>query len=251
MLSNIFCNTRYKNLYFPHTDSTNIKKRFGKLYKTNKPVIIVIGTNSRQGKFTLQLHLRKKFIELGYSLGQIGTEPSAPLFGFDEVFHCGYNGQIHLDIPQTHIAVNDMIWNITQKDVDLIIAGTQSGFLPYNDYNAMMFPSYHQIFFSALQTDAIIVCINPYDEVEFVRRIVKAAEGISRGKVIGIVCFPVNIADSWQGGFGMRRRISEKKKNEIKRKFDYNLSEDVKVYMLDNLSDLDELALKCIRFFEE
>lgn len=90
---------QYHNIYFPKINGTNIKKRFGKLYKTDKPILTIIGTNSRQGKFTLQLYIRKRLIELGYSVGQLGTEPSAPLFGFDEVFHCGYNGQIDLDIP--------------------------------------------------------------------------------------------------------------------------------------------------------
>lgn len=258
---NIFCfdnptrildnQNNYQNakIYFPKIDSTNIKKRFGKLYKTNKPILAVIGTNSRQGKFSLQLYIRKKFMELGYSVGQLGTEPSSFLFGIDEIFHCGYNGQINLDIPQTYIAVNDLIWNITQKDIDLIIAGTQSGFLAYNDYNAMMFPAYHQIFFSALQPDAIIVCINPFDDMEFVNRTIKAAEGLSGGKVIGIVCFPIDISDGWQGNFGMRTRINEEKENEIKNKYFFN--KDIKVYMLDKSDDLDELLFKCIDYFQQ
>lgn len=195
------------------------------------------------------MYLRKKLIEFGYSVGQIGTEPSALLFGFDEIFHCGYNGQVDLDISQTYIAVNDMIWNITQKDVDLIIAGTQSGFLPYNDYNAMMFPTYHQIFFSALQPDAIIVCINPFDDIQFVNRTIKAAEGLSGGKVIGILCFPIDISESWQGNFGMKTRISEEKENEIKHK--YCSHEDIKVYMLDKSDELEELLSKCIEYFQQ
>lgn len=237
-------------IYYPKVDSTNIKKRFGKLYKTDKPILSVIGTNSSQGKFSLQLSLRKKFMELGYRVGQLGTEPSAPLFGYDEVFHCGYNGQIKLDIPQTFIAVNDMIWNITQKDVDLIIAGTQSGFLAYNDYNAMMFPAYHQIFFSALQPDAIILCINPFDEMEFVERTIKAAEGLSGGKVIGIVCFPIDISDSWQGNFGVKTRISTEKENDIKNKYSL-CHDDIKVYMLDKSDEINDLLSKCIDYFQQ
>lgn len=238
-----------KNIYCPKIDSSNIRKRFGKLYKTDKPILTVIGTNSCQGKFSLQLYLRKRFTELGYKVGQLGTEPSAQLFGMDEVFHCGYNGQINLDIPQTFVAVNDMIWNITQKNTDLIIAGTQSGFLPYNDYNAMMFPMYHQIFFSALQPDAIIVCINPFDDIEFVNRTIKTAEGLSGGDVIGLVCFPIDISDDWQGNFGVKKRITKKKENEIKNKYSY--LKDKKVYMLDNPEELDELLSKCICYFEQ
>lgn len=64
---------------------------FGKLYRNPKPVLGVFGTSSRQGKFTLQLILRKHFTELGYVIGQIGTEPTAALFEMDADFHFGYN----------------------------------------------------------------------------------------------------------------------------------------------------------------
>ncbi len=240
------CILHYKKLFFPKIDSTYLKKRFGKLYLTDKPIITVIGTNSKQGKFTLQLYLRKKFTELGYSVGQIGTEPSALLFGFDEVFHCGYNGQVDLDACQTYIAINDMIWNITQKDVDLILAGTQSGLLAYNDHNAMMFPTYHQTVFSALQTDAILLCINPYDDINFVERIIKTAEGLSGGQVLGVVCFPVNNANNWKGNFGKQVRISTAEEFELKQKY---ALKNIPVYMLDKPEELDMLVSRCVDFF--
>ena len=42
--------------------------RFGKLYRCPKPVLGIFGTSSRQGKFTLQLYLRK----------ELGSVPSCP-----------------------------------------------------------------------------------------------------------------------------------------------------------------------------
>lgn len=57
----------------------------------------------------------KKFIELGYSVGQLGTEPTSLLFGFDSIFPCGYNGHIKLDIPQTITADYELIWEINAK----------------------------------------------------------------------------------------------------------------------------------------
>ncbi|MCI9414479.1 MAG: DUF1611 domain-containing protein [Clostridiales bacterium] len=228
-------------------DEKNLEKRFGKLYKTNKPVLAVIGTNSQQGKFSLQLELRKNFLRRGYIVGQIGTEATSPLFGFDEVFPCGYNGQVSLDLPQTIAAVNGMIWNITQKDVDIIIAGAQSGFIAYNDYNAMMYPIYHQLYFTALQPDAVILCINPFDDVSFVRRTIYAAEGLSCGKVIGIVCFPFDVMSNWQGNFGKKMRISKLREEELKRMYKNDLNK--KVYMLDREDDTNKLVLDCINFF--
>lgn len=47
---------------------------FGKLYRISKPIIGVWGTSSNQGKFTLQLYLRKRFMQDNYVVGQIGTD---------------------------------------------------------------------------------------------------------------------------------------------------------------------------------
>ena len=241
------CSQNNIGLYSPEVNSDNIKRRYGKLYKTDKPIVTVIGTNSSQGKFSFQLYFRKRLIELGYQVGQIGTEPSALLFGFDEVFPCGYNGQIALDIPQTYIAVNDMLWSITQKEnVDIIIAGVQSGFLAYNDRNAMMSPVYHRIFFDALQSDALILCINPFDDIDFIKRCIMAAEGISGAKVIGLVCFPIDASNSWTGLYSQTKRISIEKELHIK-SICYNQIEK-QVYILDKKSELDDLIAECISY---
>lgn len=238
------------NLYCPMYTEDFFVKRFGKLYRTDKPVLSIIGTNSRQGKFSLQLYLRRKLMKRGFSVGNMGTEPSSLLFGFDAVFPCGYNGMIQLDIPQTITAVNELIWDITQKDPDIIITGGQSGFLAYNDSNARMFPSYHQIVFSAIQTDAIILCINPYDDIEFIERTIKAAEALSNGKVIGIVCFPIDASEGWKGRMGAKTRITQQKELELKKRLYYKFCDNIGVYMLDNSLEIDALVESIICYFQ-
>lgn len=56
------------------------------LYRISTPVLAVCGTSSKQGKFTLQLELRKRFCEMGYKVGQIGTEPNSLLLGWITFF---------------------------------------------------------------------------------------------------------------------------------------------------------------------
>lgn len=69
-------------VYFPKIANQIFpRNQFGKLYLVNKPVICVAGTSSSQGKFSLQLSLREKFISAGYRIGQLGTEPTSLLFG--------------------------------------------------------------------------------------------------------------------------------------------------------------------------
>lgn len=238
------------NLFCPKYIENSFTKRFGKLYKTDKPILSIIGTNSRQGKFTLQLCLRKKLIKRGFSVGNMGTEPSSLLFDFEAIFPCGYNGMIQLDIPQTITSVNELIWDITQNNPDIIITGGQSGFLPYNESNALMFPSYHQIVFSAIQPDAIILCINPYDEIDFIERTIKVAEGLSNGKVIGIVCFPVDVSEGWQGRMGGHNRISEHQEVELKNRLSKKFNNNIGIYMLDNDSEIDALVESVIYYFQ-
>lgn len=242
-------NEIYDNYYTPKISEDMVPKKFGKIYKTNKPILSIIGTNSKQGKFTLQLELRRRFLNDGYNIGQIGTEPTSSLYGFDEIFHSGFNSEMNLMPYQICSLTNQMIWNITQKDVDIIITGCQSGMIAYNDYNISMIPFEHQIFLESIQPDLLIICINVFDEIKFVDRIIKYSEGLTGGKVVGLVCFPIKYSDDWKGFFGEKKRISETEENVIKLKFLKNLNK--KVYMLDKEEEINDLYNECINYFSE
>lgn len=237
------------NIYYPHIDSSFVQQRFGKMYKTNTPIVCVSGTSSAQGKFTLQLFIRKKLLEAGYKIGQIGTEPSAYLFGFDKCFPCGYMSTIKLTVSEIYDVVNQMVWEISQKNCDMILAGTQSSLTSYNNLNIKMFPTIHQIFFEALQPDIIILCINPYDNLEYISRNIKTAEGLSHGKVIGIVCFPMTLDLSWRGTFGERRRISIEE--EVKLREIIGRTFGLRMFMLDKEEQLVELINDLLRYLSE
>lgn len=119
----------YKNLYegkikvtWPKKDKSDISEyTFDKLYYINTPVLGVFGTSSKQGKYTLQLLLRKMFQRDGYNVGQVGTEPSAELFGMDEVFPMGYNGTVELEGNDFIRSLNNIMNKIDCKEKDIII----------------------------------------------------------------------------------------------------------------------------------
>ncbi len=99
-----------ENIYFPRIDEKNLPpNRFGMLYRISKPVLGILGTSSRQGKFTLQLKLRQMLLSAGYDVGQIGTEPSALLYGMDYVFPMGYNASIYTNELDTVRYLNYII----------------------------------------------------------------------------------------------------------------------------------------------
>lgn len=238
---------RKLNIFTPRILKKNVPNTFGKLYKVDKPILTIIGSSSAQGKFTLQLYLRSKFKECGYKVGQIGTEHSSLLFGFDFCFPCGYKSTAKLNIFDTYIMINSMIKKIVEKNAEIIISGLQSGLLCYNDNTVNMFPSYHQIVFEAIQPDAVIICVNPYDDLKFVERIFKIAEGLSTAKVIGFVCFPIERDNGWVGNFGGKTRISKQKESNLKEI--YKKYFGIELYMLDEKKDLSILFEKCLSFF--
>lgn len=120
------------NVYSPKVLKNDLPPyRFGKLHHLSKPVIGVYGTSSRQGKFMLQLELRKFFQNAGYKIGQIGTEPSSLLYGMNYVYPMGYNNSVYINDYEIIRYLNTLMADICRKDIDLIITGSQSEVLPY------------------------------------------------------------------------------------------------------------------------
>lgn len=238
------------SIFVPRVDQKNVPaNRLGKLYKTSKPVLLVAGTSSSQGKFTFQLYLRKKLLEAGYKIGQLGTEPSALLFGMDYVFPSGYNSNVHLTLQDYFSVINEMIYQMADNSVDIIIAGSQSGVIPYNDSNINFYPLMHQIYLQAIQPDAVVICINCFDEVSFVKRTVQAIEGLTGAKVVGALCFPVEYKNNWVGKLGGREKINNEREEQIRKKYKDELEMDV--FFLGNEVDMDILICKCVDYFAQ
>lgn len=184
---------------YPRYFSPQIRKEniipipFGKLYRNPKPVLGVFGTSSRQGKFSLQLILRKYLSNLGYTVGQIGTEPTAALFGMDAGFHFGYNTNTDVVRYDTVSYLNQKINEIVRKDVDLIIAGCQSRSLPVDFGNVNSYTFSQEEFLFAVQPDVFILCVNPWDDLEYIGRTILFLESAVCGKVIALVVYPFDL----------------------------------------------------------
>jgi len=166
------------------------KGRLGKLFLSSTPIIGIFGTSSKQGKFNLQLDLREHFIASGYKVGQLGTEPSSFLFGFDSNFSYGYNSYIELSESETILLLNTEIQKIEQKQVDVIIVGTQGGVIPYAKYNINTIPMHQENFLSAIDFDCLIMCINSFDSIEYIARSIMYIESYTGKRVSSLVLFP-------------------------------------------------------------
>ncbi len=253
------CKKYKKNLFqFDDTENTdsvyspNLKAsyipplNFGKLYMIGKPIIAVMGTSSRQGKFTLQLNLRKKLTSLGYKVGQLGTEPQSILFGFDESFSCGYGTDVLLDEPTSIGYINYLLQKIEKKNPDVIILGGQSGLIPYAMYNLRNNSPYQKEILQAANPDVVVLCVNYFDDIDYIIRTVQYAEALTTNKVIALSLFPFERAFSWNSTSSNLKVVDEEKLK--KRKYEIEGQVGVEVFLQ---KETDLLCEKIINYLSE
>ena len=167
--------------------------QIGKLRQTSLPVVGVFGTSSVQGKYFLQLSLRREMLRRKIRVGQISTEPSGYLFGMDYVYPMGYNSSVYLNGHSSVILLNEIIWEIEKTKPDILLIGSQSGTVPFALYNTnnLMFQQNELILGTC--PDAILLCINVYDPIDYIIRTINFLESIIKAKVIGLVLSPLDI----------------------------------------------------------
>lgn len=218
--------------------------RFGKLWDIKTPVIGIFGTSSQQGKFTLQLELRKKLMERGYRVGQLGTEPTSLLYGFDECYHFGYDNNIDLDNYETITLLNQMMKNIDQKEYDVILTGSQSGTVPF-DFGNLSYYTYQQnIFLNGTLPDLVVVCVNPYDSIDYIKRTIHFIESATDSSVVGLVLFPLTVKIGSDGITTKKVALPDDACMDLIEKYETDLG--VKAYLLKDDSHIGLLLEKII-----
>lgn len=209
-----YCQKEIENrnnlIYYPKISQFDIlQNRFGKLYNISKPVVGVFGTSSKQGKFTLQITLKKLFEDMGYSVGAIGTEPHALLFGMDYVYPLGYNSAIYVDDYSSIAILNKMVNDLCHDNADIIISGSQGGCIATNYNNLSSVPVRQHTFLLGLQPDAMVLCVNPTDNMIYILNTIKYLEGVTNGKVVAIVIFPQASIGDWRVMFDIKETLKE------------------------------------------
>lgn len=213
-------------IYSPIITQADVPQNtFGKLYNIDKPVVAVLGTSSQQGKFTLQLILKDLLNQKNYKVGMVGTEPHSLLFGADYVYPMGYNSTIFIDGHSSIILLNKMINDICEKGVEIIITGSQANTIPTNNYNVVSFPIKQHIFLMGIQPDAVILCINPQDDIRYVINTIKYIEGVTSCQVIGLVLFPMMLSNDWKGMFQLKTKINEEQVETLKERLIQKLAD--------------------------
>lgn len=164
---------------------------FGKLYMLNTPVVGVFGTSPKQGKFTLQLRMRKHLCNLGYKVSNFGTEPESELFGFEGTYPMGYNSTVKISGGEAITYINGLMHTIELMKPDIIFVGSQSQTVETGcDSLGYMTFMQHELILGT-HPDAYILCVNPTDDLDYLKRTILYLESVTLAKVISIVIYPV------------------------------------------------------------
>lgn len=237
-----------ENIFFPRIDSTNLPpNRFGMLYRISKPVVGIFGTSSAQGKFTLQLKLRELLLSAGYNVGQIGTEPSSLLYGMDYCFPMGYNSSVYIKDFDIIRYLNYIVNDLCRSEKDIILVGSQSGTVPFDTGNIVQYTIPQQCFLLGTQPDAVILCVNPYDDLAYIKRTISFLESCVECKVIALVVFPMNVRGDWAGTFGLKKAMTNEEIENIKDRYESFF--DIPTYNLGNAKDLCKVMTAIINYF--
>ena len=182
---------KYEKFFAPPTINNFRGETFGKLWQINVPVLGIFGTSSQQGKFSLQLQLRKKFLEVGYNISQISTEPSGCLLGIEYTCPIGYNASINLMEDEMAMFFNDVMHDCALNDPDIIIVGCQSGTIPHNRFHSSQLTFKQYEFLIGTMPDAVLLLVNPFDEISYIKRTISFIESSIDCSVVSCVVSPI------------------------------------------------------------
>lgn len=225
------------------------KNRFGKLFQVPCPVLGVFGTSSKQGKFSLQLKLRRLFLNSEFHLSQIGTEPSSLLFGMEAVYPMGYDGVIPSNSRDGIIALNDLLKDSVDKDTDIVIVGSQSASNVYSCQNTSLFPIETFNLLLATQPDAILLCVNVYDSIEYIYRTIRVMENMINTYVIALVISPVSYVHIDTGLSRNTKLLEYEKLEEFKKSLEETIKK--KVFIFDFDRDCSDVFDYCIEILSD
>lgn len=143
------------------------------LFSFQTPSVAIIGTSPQQGKLNLQHSLYRELLNIGYSIGRVGTEPTSLLYGMNFMYHYGYSSKINSNYNEEIFYINHEMKMLDQRNFDLIIIGTQSQLVPYSFGNLGFYPLNTTNLLLATQPDAYILSINLFDSFSYIERTIR------------------------------------------------------------------------------
>jgi uncharacterized NAD-dependent epimerase/dehydratase family protein len=235
-------------IFYPKKEKNEFNHgKAGRLYSINAPVMGIYGTTNQQGKFTLQLQLRKQLLNNRYNVGQLGTEPTALLFGMDDVYPFGYASTVDMEGTIAVEALNEIMHHIDIKNPEIILTGCQAGTVPMYFSNLAQLHVEQIEFLLGTQPDAVVLCVNMFDDFDLIRRTISGIESLVDCKVIALALSPLIFPNDWYM-MNSRKALAEPKDID---NFKNNLKERLGMdsFVIGNDDEIEQLYNVCIGYF--
>lgn len=163
----------------------------------------------------------------------------------DECFHFGYDSEMQLSRFSAIAFLNNALYTISQKNVDLIITGCQSESILTDEGNLFNYPIPQIEFLLGVLPDAIVLVINPFDELQTIKRTISFLESCVECKVIAVVMFPMT--HNIENPFGPKVHIFDSEFEQLSTSI--NQICEVPVFLLDNNLHMDFLISLIEEYF--
>ncbi len=243
IIKNIIKNEKihYKGeIFLTHIDRSmkkDIYMNISSSFETTIPSICVIGTKSKQGKFTTQLKIKKVLEKSNYKVSFISTEPQGCVLGADSVFPFGHKSSVKVEAEEWYHIINGLKnYSKQKKNPDIIITGIQSGILPKHPVYVNKLPE-KLIYTNAFYPDAIICTISPDDTIDFIKRTVEAVKSFNYCDVLFYCLTPWIIKH--EKGITLKTRLTDKEYDEKLSFYSENLDKPV----IDIKNDKNETVI--------
>lgn len=234
------------SLYCPHVDKIK-KSHFLKMHVMGCPVLGVVGTGPCQGKFTIQLGIRRELLSRGFRVGQLGTEPTARLFGMDADYPMGHESAVYVKGFDSIIAINQILGNIDKRDPDIIIFGSQSNCVPFQVGGPSDYPIVQHELLLGCQAEAYILCISNDATIDYIKRTISYLEGLYESKVIALAFSPIALGQRWST---VSVKMDLIKPDDIKKHIDELRKEfDIPVLSMNNANFFSDVSDIIVEYF--
>lgn len=115
----------------------------------------------------------------------------------DYVVPMGYNSTVHIQGNDLICYMNSILNNLEKKNKDIILLGGQANTVLYEEGNLERYNVDLYSFILGANPDAIVLCVNPYDTIDYIQRTISFIESSINTKVIALVVFPMTIKDGY------------------------------------------------------
>lgn len=121
------------------------------------PAIVIAGCWEKTDKFEVSLALRKRFVQNGYRILQIGSRNGCEMFGFHSFPDFMFSK--HIDAIDKIVLFNHWIHQmVMEEQPDLLLVTIPGAMQNYNEQFTRGFGILHHQVFQAISPDALVIC---------------------------------------------------------------------------------------------